>query len=97
METLICRMRSYFGTAIWAIGAAIFPVSMALANCVVSSPNERLSSCFLLQGSYDVPISLGYAQALDYRLKRHGYEKDVGLPGVAKQMNFNPFVSYQAA
>ena len=42
MATLICRMRGYLGTAIWAIGAAIFPVSMALANCVVSSPNERL-------------------------------------------------------
>ena len=40
-----------------------------------------------------MPISLGYGQALDYRLKRQGYEKGVGLPGVAKQTKFNPFVS----
>ena len=86
-------MRGYLGTAIWAIGAAIFFVSIALANCVVSSPNERLSSYCLLQGSYDLPISLGYAQAPDYRLKRQGYEKGVGLPGVAEQTSFNLLVS----
>ena len=40
-----------------------------------------------------MPISLGYAQALDYRLKRQGYEKGVGLPSVAKRTKFSPFVS----
>ena len=86
-------MRGYFGIAIWAVGASIFPVSIALANCVESNPNERLLSCCLLQGNYDLPISLGYAHSLDYRLKRQGYEKGVGLPGVAKQTSFNLFVS----
>ena len=65
----------------------------ANATCLNASPNERLSNYCLVERASKQVIDLRSAQVIDYRLKREGYERGLGLPGRAKQFSFQPYVT----
>ena len=73
--------------------AAIFLASRSHTDCLVPSPNERLSNFCLLERSYNASVPLSFVKLLDYRLKREGFAKGLGLQGRVKQTSFHPYLS----
>ena len=61
------------GILLCGVSAAIFAATRSDANCLVSSPNERLSNFCMLERSDKAALSLRTVQVLDYRLKREGF------------------------
>lgn len=75
------------------VSVAIFAATRSDANCLVSSPNERLSNFCMLERSDKAALSLRTVQVLDYRLKREGFSTGLGLKGRIKQTTFQPYLS----
>lgn len=68
-------------------------ITSADASCLTASSNERLSNYCLVQRVNNRIASLRTAQIIDYRLKREGYARGLGLPGRTKQFSFQPYVT----
>jgi hypothetical protein len=81
------------GMLLCGVSAAIFAATRSDANCLVSSPNERLSNFCMLERSDKAALSLRTVQVLDYRLKREGFSTGLGLKGRIKQTTFQPYLS----
>jgi len=81
------------GMLLCGVSAAIFAATRSEANCLVSSPNERLSNFCMLERSDKAALSLRTVQVLDYRLKREGFSTGLGLKGRIKQTTFQPYLS----
>ena len=73
--------------------SSIATTTTANATCLNASSNERLSNYCLVERASSQIIDLRTAQIIDYRLKHEGYERGLGLPGRAKQLSFQPYVT----
>ena len=77
----------------FTIFAAKGVATAASANCLQSSSNERLSNYCLVERASKQVIDLRSAQVIDYRLKREGYARGLGLPGSTEQFSFQPYLT----
>lgn len=74
----------------------ILPVLTATsseAKCLNSSVNERLSNFCLVKGTSNTLVTQRTVQVIDYRLKKEGYERGLGLPGRVDDFSFNSYIA----
>ena len=71
----------------------ISAASSVRANCLGAASNERLSNFCVVQRATNRFTNLRTAQIIDYRLKKEGYTRGLGLPGRVTDFSFQPYIT----
>jgi hypothetical protein len=59
----------------------VFLPCQAQAMCVAGAADNRIQTYCLVNNAKEQRINIQTAQEIDYRLKREGYERGIGMPG----------------
>lgn len=85
-------MRNTLYSAVAFVFTLLLP-TVSHAYCLDSAADSRLQAYCLSKLLAGKATNLPSAQALDYRMKREGYIRGIGLPGRVEQVSFSTYLS----
>jgi len=84
---------TFLRTSAVALGVALLTPTLSHAFCVQPSVDSRLQVYCMSSLLAWTATNVESALALDYRLKREGYSRGIGLPNRVKRLTFSPYIS----